>query len=97
VTSAFTEPVVEDAALECLRAIGWSLRHGLDVAPGEAGAERADYAQVVLEARLRDALARLNPARSPEAWEDAFLRLRVPKARRWWRATGRCIASSWRA
>jgi len=62
VTSAFTESVVEDLPLEWLRAIGWSLRHGLDIAPGEAGAQRADYAQVVLEARLRDALARLNPA-----------------------------------
>lgn len=31
--------------------IGWSLRHGLEVAPGEPGAGRTDYAQVVLEAR----------------------------------------------
>jgi type I restriction enzyme, R subunit len=29
--------------------------------------ERADYSQVVLEARLRDALKRLNPALPPEA------------------------------
>jgi len=79
VTSAFTESVVEDAALEWLRAIGWSLRHGLDIAPGEPGAERADYAQVVLEARLRDALARLNPALPPDALEDAFRRLTRPE------------------
>jgi type I restriction enzyme R subunit len=79
VTSAFTESVVEDAALEWLRAIGWSLRHGLAIAPGEPGAERADYAQVVLEARLRDALARLNPALPPEALEDAFRRLTRPE------------------
>lgn len=31
-------------------------------APAEAGAEPADYAQLVLEALLRDALIRLNPA-----------------------------------
>ena len=31
-------------------------------APAEAGAEPADYAQLVLEALLCDALIRLNPA-----------------------------------
>src|SRR6202162_4403495 len=79
VTSTFTESVVEDAALEWLRSIGWSLRHGLEIAPGEAGAERADYAQVVLEARLRDALKRLNPVLPPEALADAFRRLTRPE------------------
>ena len=49
------------------------------IAPGEAGAERADYAQVVLQARLREALARLNPALPPEALEDAFRRLTRPE------------------
>jgi type I restriction enzyme R subunit len=76
---SFTESVVEDAALEWLRRIGWSLRHGLEIAPGEPGAERADYAQVVLEARLRDALKRLNPALPPEALADAFRRLTHPE------------------
>jgi type I restriction enzyme, R subunit len=76
---SFTESVVEDAALEWLRGIGWSLRHGLEIAPGEPGAERTDYAQVVLEARLREALKRLNPALPPEALEDAFRRLTRPE------------------
>jgi hypothetical protein len=31
------------------------VRHGLDIAPGEAGAERAYYAHVGLEARSHDA------------------------------------------
>jgi type I restriction enzyme R subunit len=56
-----TESVVEQAALAWLESLGWSVRHGLDVAPGEAGAERANYAQVLLDARLRNVLARLNP------------------------------------
>jgi type I restriction enzyme R subunit len=38
---SFTESVVEDAALEWLRGIGWSLRHGLEIAPGEPGAARS--------------------------------------------------------
>jgi hypothetical protein len=40
-----TESVVEDAAVGWLRGIGWSLRHGIEVALGESGAGRTDYAQ----------------------------------------------------
>ena len=76
---AFTESVVEQAALAWLESLGWRVKHGLEIAPGEPGAERVDYAQVVLEARLRDALAWLNPALPPEAMEDAFRRLTRPE------------------
>lgn len=38
-SGAFTESVVEDAALEWLRGIGWSLRHGLEIPPGEFAVE----------------------------------------------------------
>ncbi len=70
--SAFTESVVEEAALAWLESLGYTIKHGLEIAPGELLAERADYGQVVLERRLRDALARLNPELPPEALEDAF-------------------------
>jgi type I restriction enzyme R subunit len=40
--------------------------------------ERQDYGQVVLEQRLRDALARLNPDLPPEALQDAFRKLVNP-------------------
>lgn len=53
----FTESVVEEAALDWLNGIGWSVLGGPDIAPGELSAERADYGQVVLERRLRDALS----------------------------------------
>ncbi|MEX0880942.1 MAG: type I restriction endonuclease subunit R [Thermoanaerobaculia bacterium] len=76
---SFTESVVEEAALAWLESLGWRVTHGLEIAPGEAGAERADYAQVVLEARLREALRRLNPVLPPEALEDAFRRLTQPE------------------
>jgi type I restriction enzyme R subunit len=79
VTRTFTESIVEQAALDWFESLGWRVTHGLEIAPGEAGAERADYAQVVLEARLRDALARLNPTLPPEALEDAFRRLTRPE------------------
>jgi len=73
--TAFTESVVEEAALEWLAELGWTVAHGPDIAPGEPAAERKDYGQVILEDRLRQALARLNPALPAEALEDAFRKI----------------------
>ncbi|SRR5581483_3366191 len=73
--TAFTESVVEDAALACLEAIGWPVALGPDIAPDMAAAERASYGEVVLGTRLRDALARLNPMLPTEALEDAYRKL----------------------
>jgi type I restriction enzyme R subunit len=53
----FSESDVENAALEWLRAIGWQVAHGPDIAPGMPATERADYGKVVLARRLREALA----------------------------------------
>ena len=55
--SAFTKSVVEEGALTCLEALGYSIAHGPDIAPGELAAERKTYGQVLLEGRLRQALA----------------------------------------
>jgi len=84
--SGFTESVVEDAALAWIGAVGYGVAHGPDIAPGELGAERAEYGQVLLEDRLRQALARLNPKLPAEALEDAFRKIRsvegsMPEAR----------------
>jgi type I restriction enzyme R subunit len=68
----FTESVVEDATLAWLGALGYSVAHGPDIAPGELAAERKDYGQVLLEDRLRQSLARLNPRLPGEALDDAF-------------------------
>jgi type I restriction enzyme R subunit len=75
----FSESDVETAALEWLRATGWQIAHGPDIAPGMLAAERADYGEVVLARRLRDALGRLNPELPAEALEDAFRRLTRPE------------------
>lgn len=55
--SSFTESVVEEAALGWLEALGYSIAYGPHIAPGELAAERKDYGQVVLEDRIRQALA----------------------------------------
>ena len=74
-----TESTVEAAALEWLGALGWNVAHGPDIAPDAAGSERSDYTNVVLERRLRDALARLNPAVPRDALDDAFHKLTRPE------------------
>jgi len=75
--SSFTESIVEAAALGWLEELGYAVLHGPDIAAGELDAERSDpaFRDVVLEGRLRSALARLNPKLPPEALEDAFRKL----------------------
>lgn len=75
----FAESVVEDAALDWLRGLGWQVAHGPDIAPGELGAERTDYRQVVLDRRLHDALARLNPTLPGDALDEAARKLTRPE------------------
>ncbi|MBI2800693.1 MAG: type I restriction endonuclease subunit R [Gammaproteobacteria bacterium] len=75
--TAFTETIVEDAALAWLEALGYSVLHGPDIALGEPGAERVDpnYRDVLLDDRLGQALIRLNPDLPREALEDAHRKL----------------------
>ena len=77
--TTFNESIIEEATLSWLESIGYSIRNGLDIAPGEPAAERADYGQVILADRLRQALARLNPSIPAEALDDAFRKLTRPE------------------
>jgi len=77
-STRFAESELESAALAWLESLGWEIAHGPDIAPGEPFAERDDYREVILKQRLRDALARLNPALPYEALEDAIRRLTHP-------------------
>ncbi len=77
--TAVSESTVEDAALEWLTGLGWSVEHEPDIAPDGATAERGDYRDVVLEGRLRDALDRLNPDLPADALDDAFRKLTEPQ------------------
>ncbi len=77
--TTLTEADVEAAALSWLAGVGWRTVHGSDIAPDAPGAERGDYGRVVLERRLRDAIAELNPNLPLEALDDAFRRLTRPE------------------
>ena len=77
--TTITEADVEQAGLAWLAGIGWRTAHGRDIAPDTPTAERADYGQVVLEQRLRDALAQLNPDLPASALDDVFRRLTRPE------------------
>ena len=74
----FNESTVEQAAMEWLSDLGWETAYGPDIAPGTPAAERDNYAQVVLEGRLRDALEGLNPELDDEALETALRRITNP-------------------
>ena len=77
--TTITEAVVEEAALAWLADLGWQVEHGPDIAPDTPNAERDDYGQVVLERRLRDALAELNPTLPLDALDDAYRKLTRPE------------------
>ena len=77
--TGFTESVVERAALAWLESVGWRVVNGAEIAPGAPDAERESHGQVVLERRLRDALARNNPKLPSDALDDALRRLLRPE------------------
>ncbi|MFZ1828064.1 MAG: type I restriction endonuclease [Candidatus Competibacteraceae bacterium] len=69
---SLNESIVEDAALEWFGELGYAVRHGPHLAPGEPAAERDSFSEVLLVGRLREALRRLNPAIPEEAREEAL-------------------------
>jgi type I restriction enzyme R subunit len=75
---ALTQSTVESATLAWLKAIGWRIAHGPEIAPDQLLAERRDYGEVVLAQRLRDALARLNPDLPADALERILRKYGYP-------------------
>jgi type I restriction enzyme R subunit len=68
----FTESVVEEAALFWFAELGYGVTDGPSISPGGTKPERSDHREVLLAERLKQAIVRLNPEASPEAWEDGF-------------------------
>jgi type I restriction enzyme R subunit len=67
-----TEEQLEQETLAWLEDVGYTHRYGPDIAFDGSSPERADYRQVVLPFRLREAINRLNPGIPVAAREDAI-------------------------
>ncbi len=74
-----SEADVETTALSWLSSLGWRTEYGPNMVPETPKAERADFTQVVLEERLRDALLNLNPGLPPSALETGLRSLINPE------------------
>ena len=79
VTSGINEHDVEIEALAFLQGVGWEISHGPDLAPGAPVSERNNYGEVVLDRRLRDSLALLNPSIPSSALDGAVRKLTQPE------------------
>ncbi|MGP1692943.1 MAG: type I restriction endonuclease, partial [Giesbergeria sp.] len=66
-----TEDQLEQETLAWLQDLGYAVRSGFDIAPYGPNPERANYREVLLLARLREAISRLNPGIPAAAREDA--------------------------
>ncbi len=76
--SILTESIIEDAALDWFRRLGYDVTGGPDMPPGP-GALRETHEDVLLPSAVRGALARTNPGLPREALEDAFRKLTRPE------------------
>lgn len=69
------ENIVELAALDYFRQLGYHTGYGPTMAPGEPGEERESFEQVYLYGRLRDAARRINPGTDRSLIDEAVKRL----------------------
>ena len=71
--AGFAESDAEEAALGWLESLGYTVRHGPEIAYNIDGGERTDpgYRDTILQNRLHQALTRLNPELPPAAVADA--------------------------
>jgi type I restriction enzyme R subunit len=69
------ESVVEQAAIEWLDELGWKFVPGPVLAPDGEAPERANYRTVLLEGRLRAALARINNHLPPDVLDEVARRV----------------------
>ena len=73
-----SESVVEQAALDWFRGLGYDVVGGPDMPPGPQSL-RESYADTILPSVVRGALDRLNPNLPTDALDDAFRRLTRPE------------------
>ena len=73
-----TESMVEDAALDWFRALGYNVISGPDMPPGPQ-ALRGSYGEVLFTSTVQGALRQLNPDLPADAVDDAFRKLTRPE------------------
>ena len=73
-----SESVVEQAALDWFRGLGYDVVGGPDMPPGPQSL-RESYAEAIFPSVVRSALDRLNPNLPTDALDDAFRRLTRPE------------------
>src|SRR4051812_10813416 len=76
-SDGFAEADAEEAVLGWLETLGYTIRHGPEIAFNVDGGERTDpgYHDTILQNRLHRALTRLNPALPPTAVGEAYRKL----------------------
>ena len=72
------ESDIETTAMNWLTGMGYTVLHAPDIALDTPESERSRYEDVVLTARLRDAVARLNPSIPAESQEEAVQKVLSP-------------------
>ncbi|MHA1827345.1 MAG: type I restriction endonuclease subunit R, partial [Candidatus Heimdallarchaeaceae archaeon] len=72
---SLTESEIEQAALEILRELGYTILHGPDIAPDGISPERERWDEVILKNRLRKAIERINPNVPKEVQEEALKKI----------------------
>lgn len=77
---SFFESHLEEATLEWFEELGYEVVFAPQIAPDGDYPEREDYQDVILNERLKEALARINPKLSCEAIEDAFRQIVIPQS-----------------
>lgn len=66
------EDAIETLAIERLQALGYQYIHGAEIAPDSSSPERESFADVLLIARLRQAVKRINPTIAQPALDEAI-------------------------
>jgi type I restriction enzyme, R subunit len=70
-----SEAAVEQALLDQLNALGYTIEREQDIGPDGHRPERESHDEVILKQRFEDAVARLNPGLPLEARQDAIRRV----------------------
>ncbi|MFA6815010.1 MAG: type I restriction endonuclease subunit R [Parabacteroides sp.] len=76
---SFTEEELEQATIDLFKELDYDTVFGPEISPEGEYSEREDYSDVILKARLREALYRINRVIPKEGLEEAFRKITIPQ------------------